>query len=106
MIATAAVHTAGINWLSVLTIIFGTVASIVAIITFLDKRMKDRQGEVRDAINAAVTNLSEILIERLETKDKVNQVIIQLTAVKEQVRFINEHYERTQNAVQSGTEKR
>lgn len=83
------VHTTGVNWGSVLTIVGGVFGSFLAAVAFLDSRQRRRQEDTKNQISDAVNGLSNVLIERLETKENVGQLRIELAHVEEQVRFLS-----------------
>lgn len=87
-VASVPVHTTGVNWGSVLTIIGGTVAAFIGAVSFLDARQRRRQDDTKTQITDAVTGLSAVLVERLETKENVGQLRVELAHVEEQVRFL------------------
>lgn len=84
-LAEATVHTSGINIESVLTIIGALVVAIVAVGTWLDQRVKNRQDATKAEISEAVTHLSEVLLERLETKENVANLRTQVATLSVQV---------------------
>jgi hypothetical protein len=83
------VHTTGVNWTSVLTIVGGVFGSFLAAVAFLDARQRRRQDDTKNQITEAVTGLSNVLVERLETKENVGQLRVELAHVEEQVRYLS-----------------
>jgi hypothetical protein len=87
LIATAAVHTTGINWSSVAVIVGGIGGVIIAALAFIIRLMDRRNNAIRDEITNAVTNLGHILEAKLETKDAVNQLRIEVAELRGQIRI-------------------
>jgi F0F1-type ATP synthase membrane subunit b/b' len=85
MIAEAAVHTVGVNWTSVAVIIGGIGGVVIATMAFVIRLMDRRNNAIRDEITNAVTNLGHILEAKLETKDSVNQLRVELAELRGQV---------------------
>lgn len=101
MIADATVHTTGINILGVLAILIPVISCLIGLAVFIDQRNQRRetkreqfveriQAETKDEITTAVNHLSEVLLERLETKESVNQIRVDLAAVKIQLADIRQ----------------
>lgn len=84
------VHTTGVNWGSVLTIIAGVLASFIGSVTFLDMRQRRRQDDTKNQIADAVGQLSAVLVERLETKENVGQLRVELAHVEGQVTALSQ----------------
>lgn len=100
-LAETTVRTNGINLAAVLAIVLPMIATLVGIATYLDSRSKRRedrretftqkmQSEYKEDITNAVNNLRDVLLERLETKEAVNQVRIELAGVKVQITELRE----------------
>ena len=87
LIATATVHTTGINWSSVAVIVGGIGGVIIAALAFIIRLMDRRNNAIRDEITNAVTNLGHILEAKLETKDAVNQLRIEVAELRGQVKY-------------------
>lgn len=79
------VKTSGINWPSVLLIAGSIVGCIVALLGFLDIRQRRRQDDIRDEITRAVNHLSDVLLEKLETKDNVNDLKTEVAVMHDQI---------------------
>jgi hypothetical protein len=78
----AVVHTTGVNWESVGTILggFATFASLVLyVITRIIRAMKE---DVKEAVN----HLAEVLGERLETKDTVSKLTARVAVIEDRER--------------------
>lgn len=75
MIAETTVHTSGINWASVLTLV-SSIVVLISIIVGTFVRYLTR------SITSAVNNLSVVLEAKLETKEKVAQIDRRLTIVE------------------------
>jgi len=106
MIANGAVHTTGINIVGVLAILIPIISCLVGIAIFLDQRNTRReakreqfveqiQRETKDEITSAVTHLSEVLLERLETKEAVNQIRVEIAGMKASIASIKDDTKRT-----------
>lgn len=85
MMALATVQTSGINIQEVLTIIGALVVAVVAVGTWLDQRVKNRQDATKAEISEAVTHLSDVLLERLETKENVANLRTQVATLSVQM---------------------
>jgi predicted PurR-regulated permease PerM len=72
------VHTTGVNWVSVITIITGVVVIVGAFTGYIGTR-----------ITNAVNNLSDTLQLKLETKERVNEMDNRLSVVEVEVRQID-----------------
>lgn len=88
ILAQSAVHTVGVNWSSVAVIVGGIGGVIIAALAFVVRLMEKRNKQVRDEITNAVNNLGAILEAKLETKDSVNQLRIELAEVRGQLHNI------------------
>jgi len=82
MLVETAVHTTGINWSSVAVIIGGIGGVVIAAMAFVIRLMDRRNNAIRDEITTAVTNLGHILEAKLETKDSVNQLRVELAELR------------------------
>jgi hypothetical protein len=82
MIAAAVVHTSGINWESIGTIL-GGFAAIAAVLVTLGER---RQAAIKNEIADSVNHLSEVLQAKLETKDTVNRLSERIARVEANIR--------------------
>lgn len=79
------VHTTGINWESV-----AAIAAIGAILQggFMwmvarkDKKREDANEATKTEIADSVNHLSEVLLAKLETKDRVNAIDVRLSKVE------------------------
>jgi N-glycosylase/DNA lyase len=76
--AVSTVHTSGINWESVSVII----GSVVAALVFLVSLQERRAATIRNDIGEAVNHLAEVLTAKLETKDVVNSLKVDVAALK------------------------
>ena len=85
--ATAAV--ASINWSQMLIVLSGVIVAIVAIGGFIDKRMRDRQNDLKNDIREAVNGLSTVLMERLETKENVASIRVEMARMSERVAHLS-----------------
>lgn len=79
---TPTVHTTGVNWVSIATIIIPIVVCVIAVATYLDHRTEKRQTTVKTEIKESVDQLSAVLQERLETKENVNQLKIEVASLR------------------------
>jgi hypothetical protein len=85
VLAVATVHTSGINWESVAAIVGGIGIFVLSALIWVVQLVEKRNRAVRDEITNAVTNLGIVLEARLETKDSVNQLRIELAQLKGQL---------------------
>ena len=96
LVAVQSVTTHGVNWESITVIVIPIVGCLVGIATFLDSRSSKReahrekfttdlQTQFKDEITTAVAHLSEVLLERLETKEAVNQIRVEIAGMKQQI---------------------
>lgn len=94
--ASQSVTTHGVNWTSVTVIIVPIVACLVGIATYLESKSnrretrrekftEDLQNQMKEEITSAVGHLSDVLLERLETKDAVNQIRVEISSMKQQI---------------------
>ena len=74
MLATQIVHTSGINWESYAAIVGTVLAALTLVLAWTSKRQSDLQKD----INGAVNNLREVLVEKLESKEAVSQIRVDL----------------------------
>lgn len=81
VIAAAAVHTTGVNWLSIAAIITPVIVALIAGVRWIVVSIK---GEMREQVKG----LSDVLVERLETKENVNALKIEVARMGEQLRLI------------------
>lgn len=65
------VHSTGINWTGILPILIAVIGMGIGIATYVDNRQSKRQAKTEDQIKDAVKSLSDVLLERLETKENV-----------------------------------
>lgn len=84
----ATVKTTGINWQSIGTIL----AALVAAVAFLTAIIQRRQKAVSQQISDAVDNLARVLEAKLETKDSVNNLRIEVARMKEQVTAMRQNH--------------
>lgn len=83
-----------INWPG-LAISLGTfIASMAAILAYIDRRSEKRQAAVqqnqdqlRREVHDSIENLAKILTERLETKENVNNLKVEVAKMSEQMRL-------------------
>jgi hypothetical protein len=85
------VHTTGINWASVLTLIISIVGLLSLIIGGIVRTSRGFLRQQSKAITDAVDHLAESLEARLETKDRVNAIAQDLAILKTQVQDIGKH---------------
>lgn len=84
VLATAVVHTAGVNWQSYGAIV-GTVVTVMGLLlAWTSKRQSDLQRDIA----SAVSNLREVLLEKLETKEAVGQIKIDLAKANTRIDMI------------------
>jgi hypothetical protein len=84
-VAVQTVHTSGINWESV-SVIVGTLgAFLLAFMVWIVGLFERRNRAIRTDISQAVENLAVVLTARLETKDAVNQLRVEVAQLKGQI---------------------
>lgn len=79
------VHTSGVNWASVSVLVVSIVGCFIAVATYIDKRAGTRQDNIKDNIQGSVDHLSQVLMERLETKDNVNALRVEVAQLKTEI---------------------
>jgi len=78
------VHTSGINWNAV-GAIGGIVTALLAVmLTFIIWRQNQQKHE----ITTAISSLEAVLIEKLETKENVNQIRVDMAKLSQTVEFL------------------
>lgn len=90
-IAIQTVHTTGINWSSVAVLIISIVGCFIGVAAYIDRRSAARQDSIKDNIQGSVNHLSEVLMERLETKDNVNALRVEVAQLKTEIADIKAH---------------
>lgn len=92
--ATQTVNTT-INWPALAISLGSFIATMAGILTYIDRRSEKRQASVqkgqddlRSEFRGSLDNLASILSERLETKDNVNQLRIEVARLNEQFRLL------------------
>lgn len=77
MIASASVHTIGINWESI-GVILGFVTLGFTMLAYWmtrrDAKQEVRNNEIKDEISQSVNHLSDVLLAKLETKEAVARI--------------------------------
>lgn len=76
------VHPTGINWVGILPIIVAIIVGGVGIAGYVDGRQSRRQSITETQIKDAVNNLSNVLLERLETKENVARLSERMARVE------------------------
>jgi peptidoglycan hydrolase CwlO-like protein len=74
-----------VNWQSIAVLVVSIVACFIAVATYIDKRATSRQETIKNEIQSSVEHLSDVLSERLETKENVSQLKVQIAALQVQV---------------------
>lgn len=89
MVTLASSGTITVNWESLVTTTIPIVGTLIAVATYINSRTNKRerlnrltQENVRDEIKTAVDHLAEVLLEKLESKDAVNQLRIEMARVE------------------------
>jgi len=82
MIAQATVHTTGINWESVGTMLGGFAAFAGVLVAIVNRRSKIVTKEIGEAVD----HLAEVLNERLATKDTVSDLATKVAVLEERDR--------------------
>lgn len=85
LLATTNVHTTGINWDSVLTIIGGSVGLLSIVIGGIVRASRGFLRQQSEAITSAVNNLAASLESKLETKEKVASIAQDVAELKGKV---------------------
>jgi hypothetical protein len=91
MLAIQTVHTSGVNWTSIAVIVGSIVASLTLVMTIIGRWNKT----VKDDITRSVDNLSEVLTAKMETKETVNQLRLEVAELRGQV--LEHHSQRARN---------
>lgn len=78
------------NWVQVLVVLAGLIAAIAALGAWLDQRTKARQAETKNEVREAVDQLSAVLLERLETKENVAELRVQMARMNEQLKNLGD----------------
>jgi hypothetical protein len=76
-----------INWPGLAVSLAAFIASMAVIIGYLDRRNEKRQVATREDIKTSVEALGIILSERLETKENVNSLRVEVARMGEQLRL-------------------
>jgi hypothetical protein len=76
------VHTSGINWESVSVIVGGIGTFILAAMIWVISLIEKRNRAIRNEITGAVNNLAIVLEAKLETKDAVNQLRVEMAEMR------------------------
>jgi len=88
MVATAVVHTTGINWQS-LGVIIAAVATLIGILTWhISRRDAQHRAQIlrqEERITHSVDDLRAVLLEKLETKENVAAIRIDMATLKADV---------------------
>jgi hypothetical protein len=79
------VHTSGINWESVAAIVGGIGTFILAALVWIIGLIERRNKAIKDEITNAVNNLAQVLEAKLETKDAVSQLRVEVAELKGQL---------------------
>lgn len=78
-----------LNWTQYLVTVATLAVAIVTVMTYIELRAARRQKAIKQEIQATVTQLGELLTEKLETKQNVNELKIEMARVEEQVKFLS-----------------
>jgi uncharacterized membrane protein len=84
-VALQTVHTTGINWQSVAVIVGSLGVFILSAMIWFVALIDRRNRTIRTEISSAVDNLAAVLTARLETKDAVNQLRVEVAQLKGQI---------------------
>lgn len=76
-----------INWPGLAVSLAAFIASMAVIIGYLDRRNDKRQTATREDIKTSVEALGILLSERLETKENVNSLRLEVAKMGEQLRL-------------------
>lgn len=85
MVAVQTVHTSGINWGSIAVIVCTIVACFIGVATYIERKHTLRNETIKDDIKESVDHLAAILLERLETKENVNALRIEVERLRSEV---------------------
>jgi hypothetical protein len=85
-IATATVHTTGLNWdsIAVLGVMFASM--MIAGLSYVNLRQAQRSNSMHTSISTAVENLGKLLEAKLETKDNVAALRSEIIELKAYVK--------------------
>lgn len=97
LLLTPQVRTTGVNLEGVLAIVLPVIGTIIAVGGYINSRTARRedrrekflqsiQENTQKEITSAVNHLSEVLLERLETKQAVNELKITIASLQTEVR--------------------
>lgn len=75
-------HTSGINWESVAVIVGGIGTFVLGALIWVVQLIERRNRAVKDEITNAVNNLATVLEAKLETKDAVNQLRVEMAEMR------------------------
>lgn len=93
LLATPTVNT-NVNWLGLVISLGSFIASMAAILAYIDRRADKRsmqvqkdQADLRLEFRQSIEQLSSVLSERLETKENVNNLKVEVAKMGEQLRL-------------------
>lgn len=93
LLSSAVVHTTGINWESI-GAIAGIVTALFGAFTWYvarrDKAQRELVSKIEKNTSSSIDNLSTLLLEKLETKENVNQIRVDMAAIKTRVDMLIE----------------
>lgn len=89
MLASEVVHTTGLNWES-LGVIIAAFTFIFTAFTWFIVRRDSQNDRQKNETAQAVKNLETVLLEKLETKENVNQIRVTLATLQADVKSVKE----------------
>jgi len=73
------------SWVQVIVVLSGVIVAVVSLAAWLDSRQRIRQAQTKDEVQTAVKQVSELLTEKLETKDNVTKLRLELAGLTAKV---------------------
>jgi hypothetical protein len=78
------VHTSGVNWES-LGVIISALVFVFGLVTWRQAQSDRKNERTKNEITVSVDNLRDVLLEKLETKENVNQIRVDMAGLKADV---------------------
>lgn len=74
-----------VNWGQIIVVLTGIICAVAALGALIDKRITTRQRQTEKQIETAVGGLATLLTEKLETKENVASLRIEVARLSERV---------------------
>lgn len=87
LLSVPTVQTTGINWMSFIPLVATIVTCFIGVAVYGENRQAKRQNEMKSEITESVGHLSDVLLERLETKENVSKLNERLARIEERLRI-------------------